>query len=41
MALYELFRKYARVAFEVIDVLCKIGQEFALVLEEADECVGR
>lgn len=41
MTLYELFRKYTRVTFKVIDILRKISQELPFVLEKADECVGR
>lgn len=40
MALDQFLRRYTRGGLEVVDVLREVGEEFALVLEQADECVG-
>ena len=41
MTLDQFLRPDPRSGLEVVDVLREIGEEFALVLEQADECVGR
>lgn len=40
VALDQFLRRYTRGGLEVVDVLREVGEEFALVLEQADECVG-
>lgn len=41
MALDQLLRENARMAFQIVNVLGEIGQELAFVLEQLDECMSR
>ena len=40
MALYNLFRAYPSICFDVIDILRVVGQQLALVLQKPNERMG-